>query len=75
MVMSNYELAMPYFQKTAARCPKSSMGEEAEFEIAECLSKNQNNVDAYVAYKAFAEKYPGSKRAKIAARAAQLVQP
>lgn len=75
MVMSHYDLAMPYFQKTAMRCPKTSMAEVAEFEIAECFSKNQKNADAYVAYKTFAEKYPGTKRARIAARAAQIVQP
>ncbi len=75
MVMSQYEEALPFFQKTSARCPKTNMAEAADFEIAECLSKMNNNSAAYAAYKSFLEKYPGSKRAKIAARAAQIIQP
>lgn len=75
MLMSQYSEALPFFQKTAARCPKTSMAEAAEFEIAECYSKMNNNPAAYAAYMSFVEKYPRSSRAKIAARAAQLVQP
>jgi hypothetical protein len=75
MVMSNYDRAMYYFGETVRRCGDGPSGEVAEFETAECLSKLNHVRDAYVAYKAFVEKHPGTARAKIAERASQILQP
>lgn len=74
MVTSDYDKAIPLFRKTAERCPESSMCEVAEFEIAESLSKSGQGREAYNAYKSFIEKYKGSKRAKIAQRASEIVE-
>ena len=70
---SRYDDAMDVFARTRERCPETEMCEAAEFEIAECLIKRGRVKDSIRAYEAFAAKYPNSSRAKIASKAAQLI--
>ncbi len=74
MVVSHYEEAMAFFEKSIKRCPDTPMCEVGEFEVAECLTKLNRYREATVAYKLYTEKYPGTQRAKIAERAAQIIQ-
>jgi TolA-binding protein len=74
VVMSDYKRAVNYFSKTVARCPEDPAAEEAEFEIAQCYEKLGNNRAAIAAYDAFVEKYKGSRRARTAIRAADILR-
>jgi TolA-binding protein len=73
IMMSDYKRAYDYFQRSMKRCPKTKMAETAEFNAAESLEKMGHRAEAHVAYKTFAEKYPGSKHARVARNAADLL--
>ena len=73
MVVSHYEEAKTYFEYTIQRCPDTAQCEVAEYEVAESWAKMGHNREATDAYRAYAEKYKGTKRAKIADQAADLL--
>jgi TolA-binding protein len=74
-MMSNYDEAEEYFTHTAKRCGKHPTAEEAEFEIARCAEGGGEHARAVQLYTEFAEKYPSSKRARLAAQAADMLRP
>lgn len=73
MVVGDYRQANLFFLKTSARCPDSPASEVAEFEIAQCYEKSGEHGAAVAAYKAYTEKYAGTKRGKIAKRALEVL--
>lgn len=73
IVMSRYDDAQVYFSHTVARCPESSMGEDAEFAIAQSLEKKGYVRQATQAYDAFAAKHPRSRHTRMAIRASQML--
>ena len=73
IVMSRYEEAITRFTATINRCPETASSEVAEYKVAECLADLGRNHDAESAYRAFAVKYSGTKRARIADKAADLL--
>ena len=74
IIMSRYEDGIPYFEKTVRRCPKTEYSEVAEFKIAVCKELSGKVAEALVLYDAFAEKFPNSPRARLAARASQNIR-
>ena len=74
MVMSDYDAAREHFDHTIKRCPDSPQMEEAMFERARCVEAMGDVRSAVALYNEFAEKYPGTKRARIALRAADMIR-
>lgn len=66
VVMSKYKKAENFFAPVVARCPKTSMAEEASFKVASCLEAQGLPNEAIAAYKKYLEAYPTTKRAKLA---------
>lgn len=73
VVMSKYAEAKALYERVVERCPETSAAETAEFNIAKCLDNMNYPLEAQRAYDQFVKNHPGSKRAKTAARAAQMV--
>lgn len=74
ILLSNYSEALEVFQRTIARCPDTPMAESAAFKTARCLDDLGRMNEALWAYVAYAEKYPGTERSRIALRAAQIIR-
>ncbi len=74
MLMSQYDTAEVYFQHTMKRCPDTEWSETAEFETARCMEGMGQVQAASQKYMEFAEKHPGTKRARVAVRAADLIR-
>lgn len=74
VVMSNYEAAYGYLERGARRCPSGATAEVAEFEMALCLEQMARRNEAANAYASFIEKYPNSKKVKVAQRAMQIIR-
>lgn len=74
VVMSNYQKGYFRFSHAAARCPNTSMAEEAEYEMARCLEGMANRPQAAQAYEDFVKKYPGSSRVRSSLRSAQMLR-
>jgi hypothetical protein len=72
-IFSRYDEAGTFFKKIADRCPDTPVGEEAEFEYARTLENRGLRSDAIAAYQAFAEKYPATRRGRLAAKAAGIL--
>ena len=73
-MLSRYEEAEYYFRKVVERCPESDMAERGSFEAARCLENRGMRQDAAVAYEDFAAKYAGTRRARLAQKAASLLR-
>jgi len=73
-MQDDYDKAMMRYAHAVDRCPNSTMAEEAEFETARCLEAKHLRRPAYDAYVAFTKKYPGTKRARIADKSAEILQ-
>lgn len=73
-LLSRYQRAGFYFQKVIARCPDTPVCEQAEFAYATALQSMGRRRDAGNAFHAFAEKYPGSRRSRVARKAADLLR-
>ena len=74
MTLSRYDRAMEFYGPISSRCPKTSVAESADFKIATCLENLARRQDAYAAYAQFVERYPKSKRARIATRAMEIIE-
>jgi hypothetical protein len=74
ILLSRYKPAQEVFEKTVARCPDTSMAEDAAYKVARCLEGQGRMGEAMQAFLNFVEKYPNSKRARIAQRAAQIIK-
>jgi TolA-binding protein len=74
MLMSDYKTAEIYFTHTLNRCKDPEMTQVAEFEMARAAEGLGQIPEATRRYMEFAEKYPKTKRAKIATRAADLIR-
>jgi len=74
MLMSEYETAELYFQHTMKRCPDSEISETAEFETARCFEGVGQSQQAVQKYMEFAEKHKGTRRARLASQAADLLR-
>jgi hypothetical protein len=73
-VMSHYQAEQNYLQRILDRCPDSPVAEEAAFDIANALEKGGSRVLAIQAYEAYAEKYGGTKRGRLATKAANILK-
>jgi len=71
--MSHHEDALRAFAPVPKRCPKTSLEEEAMFQIATSLEQLGRRAEAGVAYRAYVEKYPNTARARIATKAIQIL--
>ncbi len=69
----DFDKAIMRYSHTLNRCPESEMAQDAEFEIARCLEAKKDKVAAYQAYVEFTKKYPGTHKAKIADKAAEIL--
>ena len=67
--MSEYQLAYNLYERTAARCPQTSSGEDATFRMADCLQNSGRPGEAMLQYQKFAEEYKDSKYKKLALEA------
>jgi TolA-binding protein len=74
MLMSDYQTAEIYFQHTIKRCPDTEWSQTAEFEYARAVEGTGQIQQAVQLYMDFSEKYKGTKQAKIAVRAADLLR-
>ena len=74
MTMSNYQSAYYRFSHSVARCPDSSAGERAQFEVAHSLELAGDRNGAALEYDKYVKKYPETKRARIAQRSVDLLR-
>lgn len=74
MMVSHYKQAAYYFSKIAERCPDTLVSEEAEFEYARALESQGLRRDAVDQYEAYAAKYPGTRRGRLAAKSAGILR-
>ncbi len=72
-IMSEYDRAKYFFDHTLTRCPDTSMAELALFKVAYCIEGNGDVRRAAAAYKEYAAKYPGTKRARLALRSSEVL--
>jgi len=73
-VMSHYKSAGQYFRKTVERCPDTPMAEAAAFEYAKALESQGLRRDAVDTYDRYFEKYPTTKRGKLAEKSAAMLR-
>lgn len=73
-MMSRYPQARYFFEKIIERCPETPVGIEAEFEIARALENQGLRTDAIGAYERYAEKYPGTRRGRLASKSAGILK-
>jgi len=73
MMLSRHDKAILWFNPVLTRCPKTSMTEEAMFQIAVNLEQMGRRAEAIEAYKKYAEVYKGSKRSRLALKAADIL--
>ena len=74
ILLSRYEQAEKYLLKISPRGPKTEVAEKADFEYAHCLENRGQRSASVAAYEAFAEKYPESRRARLAIKAAGMLR-
>src|SRR5688572_9437819 len=73
MLSNKYQRAYDLYGRVLKRCPKTKMEEIATFKRAVCLEGMGRRREAQAMYDQYAEKYPGTERAKTATRAAQAM--
>lgn len=73
MMSSHYRPAYYRFSHASNRCPNTSMGETADFNLARCWEGLGSNRSAAAAYLDFIQKYPSSDRIRIAQRASDVL--
>lgn len=73
VTMSHYDDALKVFTPVLKRCPKTPMAEEATFRIAICLEETGRRAEAAEVYRRYAAAYKGTERARVAARAAEII--
>jgi len=73
-IMSRYDQSAKVFKRISARCPGTEIGERSDFEYAHSLETGGKRAEAIDAYGKFLEKYPGSRRAKLAHRSVDILK-
>jgi outer membrane protein assembly factor BamD (BamD/ComL family) len=73
-MMSRYDDAARVLGRVSRRCPGTEVAEKADFERAHSLEVGGKRSDAAQAYGTFIEKYPNSRRIKLATRSYDLLK-
>lgn len=73
-VLSRYADAGARLQRVAARCPGTEIAERSALEYAQSLENDGKRADAIAAYENFVTQYPGTQRARLAEKSANLLK-